>query len=93
MDAREVLGVKFAGWLAMGLDDARCPVRNLLDRVGYRWKDREAEIRAARRGTRTAGHPNVEERAMNADPPTNRSPSDIDRFPGLLSFSSHLFSA
>lgn len=37
MDAREVLSVKFEGWLAMGLDDMRCPVRNLLDRVGDRW--------------------------------------------------------
>jgi DNA-binding HxlR family transcriptional regulator len=37
MDARAALGAKFAGWLAMGLDDARCPVRGLLDKIGDRW--------------------------------------------------------
>jgi DNA-binding HxlR family transcriptional regulator len=37
MDARELLSMKFAGWLAMGFDDTRCPVRNLLDRIGDRW--------------------------------------------------------
>lgn len=37
MDALETLGAKFAGWQAMGLDDTRCPVRNLLDRIGDRW--------------------------------------------------------
>ncbi|WP_431282185.1 winged helix-turn-helix transcriptional regulator [Humitalea sp. 24SJ18S-53] len=37
MDACTILGGKAAGWLAMGLDDTRCPVRNLLDHIGDRW--------------------------------------------------------
>jgi len=37
MTARDVLGARFADWLAMGFDEARCPVRNLLDRIGDRW--------------------------------------------------------
>lgn len=31
------LGAKFEGWLAAGLDDRKCPVRNLLDQIGDRW--------------------------------------------------------
>jgi DNA-binding HxlR family transcriptional regulator len=37
MDAHETLGAKFDGWAASGFDDARCPVRNLLDQIGDRW--------------------------------------------------------
>ncbi|PNG25962.1 winged helix-turn-helix transcriptional regulator [Methylocella silvestris] len=37
MDARVALGAKFENWLALGFDDARCPVRNLLDQIGDRW--------------------------------------------------------
>jgi DNA-binding HxlR family transcriptional regulator len=37
MDAKTALGSRFAQWQAMGLDDARCPVRDLLDRIGDRW--------------------------------------------------------
>lgn len=37
MDACERLGAKFEGWLALGLEEARCPVRNLLDQIGDRW--------------------------------------------------------
>ena len=37
MDAHVALGAKFAGWADLGFDDARCPVRNLLDRIGDRW--------------------------------------------------------
>jgi DNA-binding HxlR family transcriptional regulator len=37
MDAHEALGAKFADWAALGLDASRCPVRNLLDRIGDRW--------------------------------------------------------
>jgi DNA-binding HxlR family transcriptional regulator len=37
MDARAALGAKFDSWLAMGLDDTRCPVRSLLDKIGDRW--------------------------------------------------------
>ncbi len=35
--ARAALGARFEGWQAMGLDEARCPVRGLLDQVGDRW--------------------------------------------------------
>ena len=37
MDAHAALGAKFEDWLAMGFDDRRCPVRNLLDQIGDRW--------------------------------------------------------
>lgn len=37
MDARQALADKFADWLSSGFDEARCPVRNLLDRIGDRW--------------------------------------------------------
>ena len=37
MDARAALGIKFDGWLKADFDEARCPVRNLLDKVGDRW--------------------------------------------------------
>ncbi|MEI9927673.1 MAG: helix-turn-helix domain-containing protein [Sphingomonas sp.] len=37
MDAHAALGAKFEGWLAMGFDETRCPVRNLLDQIGDRW--------------------------------------------------------
>ena len=37
MDARGALGTKFAGWLSAGFDKTRCPVRNLLDKIGDRW--------------------------------------------------------
>ena len=37
MDARAVLGTKFDGWLQADFDGARCPVRNLLDKIGDRW--------------------------------------------------------
>lgn len=36
-DACKALGDKFEGWLALGLDEERCPVRNLLDQIGDRW--------------------------------------------------------
>ncbi|PZO90952.1 MAG: transcriptional regulator [Sphingomonas sanxanigenens] len=31
------LGAKFENWLAAGLDERKCPVRNLLDQIGDRW--------------------------------------------------------
>ncbi|MBP7339196.1 MAG: helix-turn-helix transcriptional regulator [Niveispirillum sp.] len=31
------MGAKVEEWKAMGLDPARCPVRDLLDRIGDRW--------------------------------------------------------
>ncbi|CUS45308.1 MAG: helix-turn-helix domain-containing protein [Pseudomonadota bacterium] len=31
------LGAKFESWVALGFDDTRCPVRNLLDQIGDRW--------------------------------------------------------
>ena len=37
MDARVALGTKFEGWLSAGFDKTRCPVRNLLDKIGDRW--------------------------------------------------------
>ncbi len=37
MDACTRLGEKFEGWQALGLDEERCPVRNLLDQIGDRW--------------------------------------------------------
>ena len=37
MDARAALGAKFEGWTKADFDEARCPVRNLLDKVGDRW--------------------------------------------------------
>ena len=37
MEAHAALGAKFENWVAMGFDDARCPVRNLLDQIGDRW--------------------------------------------------------
>ncbi|MGX5735623.1 winged helix-turn-helix transcriptional regulator [Bosea thiooxidans] len=37
MDACAKLGEKFEHWQALGLDDERCPVRNLLDQIGDRW--------------------------------------------------------
>ncbi len=37
MDAHAALGAKFEGWQAMGFDETRCPVRNLLDQIGDRW--------------------------------------------------------
>lgn len=37
MDPCKTLGAKFEAWLEMGLDEARCPVRNLLDQIGDRW--------------------------------------------------------
>jgi len=37
MDACTTLGEKFEGWQALGLDEERCPVRNLLDQIGDRW--------------------------------------------------------
>ena len=37
MQARAALGTKFEGWLAAGFDEARCPVRDVLDRMGDRW--------------------------------------------------------
>jgi len=37
MDACTTLGEKFESWQALGLDEARCPVRNLLDQIGDRW--------------------------------------------------------
>jgi DNA-binding HxlR family transcriptional regulator len=36
-DACTALGAKFGEWIASGYDEARCPVRNLLDRIGDRW--------------------------------------------------------
>ncbi|MFY8095435.1 MAG: winged helix-turn-helix transcriptional regulator [Niveispirillum sp.] len=32
-----LIGAKVAEWREMGLDPARCPVRDLLDRIGDRW--------------------------------------------------------
>jgi DNA-binding HxlR family transcriptional regulator len=37
MDARAALGAKFNSWVAIGLDETRCPVRSLLDKLGDRW--------------------------------------------------------
>jgi len=37
MDACTTLGEKFEDWQGMGLDEERCPVRNLLDQIGDRW--------------------------------------------------------
>lgn len=37
MEAHAALGAKFQDWLESGFDEARCPVRNLLDRIGDRW--------------------------------------------------------
>lgn len=36
-DACAAMGAKVEEWKAMGLDPARCPVRDLLDRIGDRW--------------------------------------------------------
>lgn len=35
--ATQALGAKFETWVAGGLDETRCPMRNLLDRIGDRW--------------------------------------------------------
>lgn len=35
--ATQPLADRFADWLTLGFDPARCPVRNLLDRLGDRW--------------------------------------------------------
>lgn len=35
--ARERLGQKFENWLQVEFDADRCPIRNLLDRIGDRW--------------------------------------------------------
>ncbi len=37
MEAHAALGAKFEAWTALGFDDLRCPVRNLLDQIGDRW--------------------------------------------------------
>lgn len=37
MNSRQTLADKFSDWLSSGFDEARCPVRNLLDRIGDRW--------------------------------------------------------
>ncbi len=37
MNARAALGTKFDGWSQTDFDQARCPVRNLLDKIGDRW--------------------------------------------------------
>lgn len=37
MDVCAMLGTKFDNWLQAGFDEARCPVRNLLDKIGDRW--------------------------------------------------------
>lgn len=37
MNAPAALSAKFDGWLAMDFDEARCPVRSLLDKIGDRW--------------------------------------------------------
>ena len=37
MDAHLALGTKFDGWQQADFDEAHCPVRNLLDKVGDRW--------------------------------------------------------
>jgi len=36
-DARMAVATKIGEWQQMGLDADRCPVRNLLDRIGDRW--------------------------------------------------------
>lgn len=36
-DAHAALGAKFEGWMTLGLDETRCPVRSLLDQIGDRW--------------------------------------------------------
>lgn len=36
-DACAAMGAKVAEWRSLGLDPARCPVRDLLDRIGDRW--------------------------------------------------------
>ena len=37
MNACVALGTKFEGWLDGDFDKTRCPVRNLLDKIGDRW--------------------------------------------------------
>lgn len=37
MDARAALASKFGTWLDLGIDNGRCPVRTVLDKVGDRW--------------------------------------------------------
>jgi len=37
MPAHQELGAKFLEWQRYELDAERCPVRNLLDRIGDRW--------------------------------------------------------
>lgn len=37
MDPRAILAAKFEDWQANDFDEARCPVRSLLDRIGDRW--------------------------------------------------------
>ncbi|MCG2840710.1 helix-turn-helix transcriptional regulator [Sandaracinobacter sp. RS1-74] len=37
MDAHLALAARFEQWAMLGDDPARCPVRNLLDRIGDRW--------------------------------------------------------
>lgn len=37
MDACATLSERFESWQALGLDEERCPVRNLLDQIGDRW--------------------------------------------------------
>lgn len=37
MTACATLGARFDGWMALGFDEARCPVRSLLDQIGDRW--------------------------------------------------------
>ncbi len=37
MSADELLSERLAAWSAMGLDAERCPVRNVLDRIGDKW--------------------------------------------------------
>lgn len=37
MEPHDRLGDKFTQWSGRGLDAGRCPVRNMLDRLGDRW--------------------------------------------------------
>lgn len=37
MSTTRALGDRFEGWSTLGLDPERCPMRNLLDRIGDRW--------------------------------------------------------
>lgn len=37
MTSRSMLGHKFEEWQNLGVDNSRCPVRTVLDKIGDRW--------------------------------------------------------